>query len=121
MSRSYLVNHFALDAPLKTGKTPPMSHRAFHTVSLAISSRNAQLYMSVNAGDGGILVPRDTPHPVSDVASGFDLPERERAVIERLLDSCQDYADHHELDIADTVERIGLRMTQAYLERARED
>ncbi len=46
---------------------------------------------------------------------------RERDVIMRMLDSCQHYGERQELKLADTVERIGMTMTQAYLNRSKDD
>lgn len=98
-------------------------------VTLAMSLPTMRLFIGVQ-GIGTSAFCVTPPNPLSDTlrgdtaqpeGKGFELPERDRVVIERLLDSCQDYADEDQLELAETVERIGLRMTQAYMERARDD
>ncbi|WP_417241632.1 hypothetical protein [Celeribacter sp.] len=96
-----------------------MPNRTYHTLSLVISARDVHLFMTLSAPAALRVSSMQSAREHNDLT--HSLPPREREVIMRMLDSCQHYGERQELELADTVERIGMTMTQAYLNRAKDD
>ncbi|WP_417257909.1 hypothetical protein [Celeribacter sp.] len=96
-----------------------MTYRQSHTLSLVISARDVHLFMTLSAPES--VPARSMPRNGEDTDMAQGISARERDVIMRMLDSCQHYGERQELKLADTVERIGMTMTQAYLNRSKDD
>lgn len=94
-----------------------MTHyNSSHTLTLSVHARNAALFMTLSAPAIKRQTARQTACGNSDLTQA--LPPRERDVILRILDSCSHYGERQDLSLAESVERIGMMMTQAYLSRA---
>ncbi|WP_439103932.1 hypothetical protein [Celeribacter marinus] len=87
-----------------------------YTLTLVVHARNAALFMTLSAPAMQRHATMKTVCSTNDLTQA--LPSRERDVILRILDSCSHYAERQDLSLAESAERIGMTMTQAYLSRA---